>query len=521
MAMTQHLAPSQARRRTGNRTVHLAMFVGFVMGCFVCTIVLLSSQLDGPSATSSGIHPDAPMIPAPVSAASGQSSLGVSGLTKAKDGSIESKESGQQGIGLHESDNHSLDSEPKSVLYGLRILVAIAAFDFSQLPHLEEVLDGYGDVAAAGAIVRIVIHATMPYPVTLIDLLNTRFSSISSDNLSIEINLVSPTVRLHLVDLHRPLFYDSLEDYDLFIYTEDDIRVTPKTVATYLTETTRLQELVGKEAAMGFNVGIVRYEYNFPKNVEITDKTRHATQNVTRVYWEHSQSVSDPVPKAVDVVTKNADKLQQRYVHMRNHHQGMFLATRDLLKAWKANQKCQFDVVTNRPGKGSQPTEGTQRVWMSSQQLYAGRHCGIQQVLPIDRFGALTCWHLPNKNYRRVGHFHNRTFSDGTETFDHGSAHLLTAMALHLELRRLYPQQERTSESSTGRRSGGRPPYSGITMVDNIDRGSRWTNELRAKFDRETYLQMVDRRMRDFEQYASRGGFLSTEDMSKTALVDI
>ena len=94
-------------------------------------------------------------------------------------------------------------------------------------------------------------------------------------------------------------------------------------------------------------------------------------------------------------------------------------------------------------------------------------------------------------------------------------------MALHLELRRLYPQQERTSESSTGRRSGGRPPYSGITMVDNIDRGSRWTNELRAKFDRETYLQMVDRRMRDFEQYASRGGFLSTEDMSKTALVDI
>ena len=31
------------------------------------------------------------------------------------------------------------------------------------------------------------------------------------------------------------------------------------------------------------NVGIVRYEYDFPENIVMTDKTRHANVNVTRV----------------------------------------------------------------------------------------------------------------------------------------------------------------------------------------------------------------------------------------------
>ena len=387
------------------------------------------------------------------------------------------------------------------MLKGLRVLVAVAAFDFAQLPHLEEALDAYADLCAAGvAVVDVYIHSTVPYPITLIDLLNTRFDSCPPDTFRVRIVLVSPTVRLHLVDLHRPLFYDNINNYDLFIYTEDDIRVSPLTVSTYLSETALLQEILGREASLRYNVGIVRYEYNFP-NVEINDKTRHATQNVTRVYWEHSYKFP-AFPKVVDVVP--GDKLQNRYVHMKNHHQGMYLATRELLLAWK--ESCKFDVVTDRPGGHSQPTEGTQRVWMSSQQLYGGRHCNIQQVIPMDRFGALTCLHLPNKNYRRVGHFRNRTFSDGTETFDHG-AHLLTALDLHLEIRRKYPRPKPNHL------------YRGIVMVDQVDR-SKWSRELSRKVSKEAYLAMLDRRMHDYEQYVARRGILSEQDMTKTDLVD-
>ena len=187
----------------------------------------------------------------------------------------------------------------------------------------------------------------------------------------------------------------------------------------------------------------------------IDDKTRHATQNVTRVYWEHGQY---PVfPKAVDAVPD--DTLSPAYIHMRNHHQGMFLATSDLLKAWKEKPGCEFDKVRDRPGlknRPSQPAEGTQRVWMSSQMLYGGRHCNVQQVIPVESFGTLTVLHLPNKNYRRVGHFRNRTFSDGTESFDKaGFSSLLTAMRLHLETRKKFTQQPRS-------------PYNGIRMVDDV-----------------------------------------------------
>ena len=112
-------------------------------------------------------------------------------------------------------------------LQGLQVLVAIAAFDFSQLPHLEEVLDGYHDLCVAGAAkVRIVIHTTVAWPVALLDLLQTRFSC---PNFSLDIVLKLQRVRLHLVDYHRKLFYDHLDEYDVFIYTEDDIRITPTT----------------------------------------------------------------------------------------------------------------------------------------------------------------------------------------------------------------------------------------------------------------------------------------------------
>ena len=152
----------------------------------------------------------------------------------------------------------------------------------------------------------------------------------------------------------------------MLLLFQDDIRISPKTLASYLHETKRVSSIVGFKEASNYNVGIVRYEYNFPENVVINDKTRHATENVTRVYWEH---LGKPIfEKAVDAVEHK--ELSKYYVSMHLHHQGMYMATQDLLRAWKDREGCNFDEVKNRPGSGSQPSEGTQRVWMSSQQMY-------------------------------------------------------------------------------------------------------------------------------------------------------
>jgi len=389
----------------------------------------------------------------------------------------------------------SSSSSSTNPLFGQKILIAIAAFDFAQIPHLGEVLDAYQDLCVTGATkVDVVIHATVAYPVTLIDMLNARMLSSCKDVLSIEIVLKPSQMRLHLVDVHRALFYSKIDEYDLFIYTEDDIRVPPRVVGAYLEETKNVQEIVGKQKASDFNVGIIRYEYNFPSNAAIDDKTRHATQNVTRVYWEHGF-----YPVFPEALAPTLDrKLKDSYVTMRNAHQGMFLATRDLLKAWKERKNCNFHIASNRPsrkGEASQPLLGTQRVWMSSNHLYNRQYgCGVKQVLPTNKFGTLTVLHMPNKNYRRVGHFRNRTFSDGTEVFDFGSPSLLSELRLHLEIR-INTKQVPTL------------PYAGIRMTDEI-------------IKKRQRSPLLERRMGEYQAYVDRGGILSEEDMGKTALVE-
>ena len=129
---------------------------------------------------------------------------------------------------------------------------------------------------------------------------------------------------------------------------------------------------------------------------------------------------------------------------------------------------------------------------MSSQQLFGKRHCNVQQVLPKDKFGALTVLHVPNKNYRRVGKYRKRVFSDGTEQFEQ-YPDLVTALQLHLAMRKAWPATPQL-------------PYRGpITMIDEV------TNKR---------TPTLERRMKEYYDYVARGGVLSDYDFSRTMLVE-
>jgi len=158
-------------------------------------------------------------------------------------------------------------SDKNVILFQKKILVALASFNLDQLTFLEEQLEGYRGLAEAGAEVSVVIHATEPYSVALIDILNTRMYFDSKryvGSFNIKVVLLNPHVRLHLVDHHRTLFYDNLDNFDLFIYSEDDMKANVQAVATYLEETERVKSLIGAGKASNYNVGIIRYEYNYP-----------------------------------------------------------------------------------------------------------------------------------------------------------------------------------------------------------------------------------------------------------------
>jgi len=493
--MSKH-SRKRVKKSSDNDTRHsaqtLRLALSFTLGCVLSAMLMLNARMG----SFENISEDQ------VSGSKGISADFSSPSEKSKIRKPNAAASASQ-IDFHRTSDLKGPSSSKdqqaSVLDGKRILAVIASFDFSQIPHLEELLDSFHDLCVAGAQTDVFIHTTVPYPVSLIDLLNTRHKCTNTSprsGLSITITLFSPSLRLHLVDKHRPLFYEKIDDYDIFVYTEDDIRITPHTIAAYLYETDRVQSIVGKEHASDFNVGVVRYEYNYPPDMIVDDKTRAATANVTRVYWEHGWHPT--VPKSVDTVPQKS--LSDKYVHMTNHHQGMFMATQSLLKAWKERPGCEFNQVKNRPSmknKPSQPAEGTQRVWMSSQQLHGKRHCNVQQVIPIDKFGELTVLHLPNKNYRRVGR-HGRVGGAengteahhvyGNETFTKTSSLLVSAMQLHVEFAKRWPNKPQI-------------PYQGPVFME--DEGCD------IPYDR------VKKMMKEYEAYIHRGGVMSGDDMTK------
>ena len=51
------------------------------------------------------------------------------------------------------SSSQSLPESEASILDGLQVLVTIASYDFMQLSHLEEVLDGLLDICYAGSMI--------------------------------------------------------------------------------------------------------------------------------------------------------------------------------------------------------------------------------------------------------------------------------------------------------------------------------------------------------------------------------
>ena len=72
-------------------------------------------------------------------------------------------------------------------------------------------------------ITLVFIFGQSKYPVALIDMFNNRMRCNNPSpkaGLTMTLMLKPSHVKLHLVDFHRQLFYDRIEQYDVFVYTE-------------------------------------------------------------------------------------------------------------------------------------------------------------------------------------------------------------------------------------------------------------------------------------------------------------
>jgi hypothetical protein len=174
---------------------------------------------------------------------------------------------------------HSFLQEP--TLRGKKILIEVTTVGQLQYAYFENVLDNFRDLCETGA--QVSLHITTsncdPHPnereddpeykkcplyersaentlennysVEKIDQLNERLRCRDPDgSLDVHVRLISPDWGKQVVDNHRRVFYDHINDgYDVFVHSEEDQTIRPTNILAFMDEIAKLRKLVGDEVS--------------------------------------------------------------------------------------------------------------------------------------------------------------------------------------------------------------------------------------------------------------------------------
>jgi SAM-dependent methyltransferase len=225
----------------------------------------------------------------------------------------------------------------------MRILVAIAHHGSKNRPFLERLLDEY---------------ASMAFDVDIV-VLSERAKSFVHD---VEVIVGLPSDDPWSLPFgHRDLFAQRRDDYDLFIYSEDDTLITEDNLRAFLEE---CDHLPGDLIA-----GFVRYEVT-------TDGRRFFPDSHSHYHWRPGS------------VTQRARGL---YASYSNEHSACFVLTR-----------AQLDRCLESGGFLVAPHAGRYDMLVSAAtDPYTS--CGLTKVLPLDRIEDFLVHHLPNVYVDRLG----------------------------------------------------------------------------------------------------------------------
>ncbi|WP_420393949.1 class I SAM-dependent methyltransferase [Acuticoccus sp.] len=224
-----------------------------------------------------------------------------------------------------------------------RILVAIANYGTGNLAHVQRLIDTY---------------RAFTMPVTIVVL-----SNVPKDfGPDVEVRVGLPSANpWSLPFSHRPLFVERQDDYDLFIYSEDDTEVLEAHVRTFLDATAVLPpHLVA---------GFLRYE------VAPDGRAFYSTMHAA-YHW-------DPTS-----ITKVGDAV---YAHYTNDHAACYMLTRDQLR------RC-----IQSGGYTTTPHEGRYDMLVSAATDPYTR-CGLRKVIGICDIDAFCLHHLADKYLGRIG----------------------------------------------------------------------------------------------------------------------
>ncbi len=224
----------------------------------------------------------------------------------------------------------------------LSVLVAIASYGTAQDHYLRQVVAEFRKLEMD---CRIVVLSNIDKPV---------------DGAEVLVGLPSKDT-YSLPFAHRALFIKHANDYDLFIYTEDDTLITPANVRAFL----EVQQQLREDQIVGF----MRSETS-------PDGTRYIVSVNSHFRWLPGTTFS---------------RSSHRFAQFSNQHSGCFIVTRAQLA--RAIASGGFTVEPRAGRYGILET--------AASDIHT--QCGLERVICLTRIADFIVPHLANKYFRSMG----------------------------------------------------------------------------------------------------------------------
>jgi SAM-dependent methyltransferase len=225
----------------------------------------------------------------------------------------------------------------------LKVFVVIASYGEKNIQFLRHVVDGYQKMAMD---LDIVVTSETP----------------KSVDLGVEVIVGLPTTNPYsLPFVHQRLFVDKVDQYDLYIYTEDDIGVTEDGIRAFL----RITEVLQPNELAGY----VRYESD-------SDGTRYLPDVHGRFHWR---------PESV---RRRGEYLVAEFT---NEHSGFYILTNHQLRSAIASGRYL-----------AEPYHGRYDM-LESAATHVYVNCGFRKVICISDLDSFLVHHMPNKYIGHVG----------------------------------------------------------------------------------------------------------------------
>jgi hypothetical protein len=130
------------------------------------------------------------------------------------------------------------------------LLVVIGSYSHAHYASLNEQFSSYSSICEAGWRVRIVLLTTAPwYPKTVEHVQrDSLFCYRIGGPVELQIRRYNRAVGWYLAQHSREPIEEYLNEFDVFMYTEDDMMMTLSLLEAWFTETKKLKQLVGNDA---------------------------------------------------------------------------------------------------------------------------------------------------------------------------------------------------------------------------------------------------------------------------------